>query len=180
MRKSVVVNVAKFLVITLFWSVPVSRAQDKVASKTEAETQEKPVDAYRLDFTINEIENGKNINARQYSLYLNAGDHNSLKIGTRVPVEAKQGEMQYIDLGTDIWAGVRERDNGLALEARAAISSFATPDQANRSNSPPLLRQMRIEASTVLSPRRPTIVGSVDDPNSNHQFQLEVTVTKLK
>jgi hypothetical protein len=27
---------------------------------------------------------------------------------------------------------------------------------------------------------KPIVIGSVDDPNSNRQFQLEVTVTKLK
>lgn len=179
MRKSVVVSVAKFLVITLFWSVPVSTAQDKTAPKTQVETQEKSTDPYRLDFTINEIEDGKKINSRQYSLNLNAGDHNDLKIGTRVPVEMKQGEMQYIDLGTNIWAGIRERDNGLALEVRVEISNFATPDHAARTNLP-LIRQMRINASTVTIAGRPTILGSVDDPNSKRQFQLEVVVTKLK
>lgn len=88
--------------------------------------------------------------------------------------------MQYIDLGTDIWAGVRERENGLPLEVRVEISSFATPEQADPSNGMPLLRQMRINASTVVSPGRPTIVGVVDDPNSKREYQLEVTVTKLR
>jgi hypothetical protein len=44
----------------------------------------------------------------------------------------------------------------------------------------PLLRQMQINASTVTVPGRPTVVGSMDDPNSKRQFQLELTVTKLK
>jgi len=180
MKNTIVVSVAKFLVITLFWSVPVSRAQDKAVPKAEAETQEKAVNAYRLDYTINEIEDGKKINARQYSSYLNANDTITLDIGTRVPVEMKQGEMQYIDVGTHIWSKVKEHDNSLLLEVRAQISNFAIPDQANRTNSMPLLRQMAINASTVMSPGRPTIVGSVDDPNSKRQFQLEVTATRLK
>jgi hypothetical protein len=29
-------------------------------------------------------------------------------------------------------------------------------------------------------PGKPMVVGSVDDPNSKREFQLEVTVTKLK
>lgn len=181
MRKSIVVKVAKFLVITLFWTVPVSWAQEKPNPKAEqTAAQEKPVIPYRLDFTISEIEDGKKINARQYSLNVNTGDHNNLKIGTRVPVQIKEGEMQYLDLGTNIQAELRERENGLALEVRAQMSSFATPDQANRGNGMPLLREMQINASTIVSPGRPTNVGSVDDPNSNRQFQLEVTATKLK
>lgn len=182
MKKSVVIHVAKFLLVTLFWSAPVSHAQEKPEPKPAQQTaQERPITPYRLDFTISEIEDGKKMNARQYSLNANTGDHNSLKIGTKVPVQVKEGEVQYLDLGTDISADLRERDNGLALEVRAAMSSFASPDdQANRSNSMPLLREMKINASTVLSPGRPTIVGSVDDPNSKRQYQLEVTATKLK
>lgn len=182
MRKSIVVKVATFLVVMLFCTVPVSWTQEKPSPKAEqTATQEKPITPYRLDFTISEIEDGKKINARQYSLNINTGDHNNLKIGTRVPVQVKEGEMQYLDLGTEISADLRERDNGLALEVRAAMSSFATPEnQANPGNSMPLLRQMKIDASTVLSPGRPTIVGSVDDPNSNRQYQLEVTATRLK
>lgn len=180
MKKSIVINVAKFLVVTLFWSVPISTAQDKSEPKQQAEAQEKSITAYRLDFTINEIEDGKKVNSRQYSLNVNTGDHNDLKIGTKVPVEVKEGEMQYIDLGTDISADLRERDNGLALEVRAAMSNFANPDQGTRGNSMPLLRQMKINASTLIAPGRPMVVGSVDDPNSKRQFQLEVTATKLK
>jgi hypothetical protein len=180
MNKSSAINVAKILVIALFCSVPVSRAQDKAAPAPQAERQEKPADPYRLDFTINEIEDGKKVNTRQYSMDLNANDANEIKIGTRVPVELKQGEMQYIDVGTRIWSRVKERDNSLAVEVRAEISNFAVPDQANRMNSMPLLRQMQINASTVTVPGRPTVVGSMDDPNSKRQFQLELTVTKLK
>jgi 3D (Asp-Asp-Asp) domain-containing protein len=178
MNRKVAVGFVKLLVISLCWSTPISRAQEQTPAKTQAESVDKATNAYRLDFTINEIEDGKKVNARQYSMNLNAGDANSIKIGTRVPVEAKQGEFQYIDVGTNIWSRVKERDNGLALEVRAEISNFAIPDQANRSM--PLLRQMQINASTVMLPGRSTVVGSVDDPNSKRQFQLEVTVTRLK
>jgi hypothetical protein len=180
MNRKVAIAFAKLLVISLCWSTPVSRAQEQAPAKVQGDSAEKSASPYRLDFTISEIEDGKKINARQYSMNLNAGDSNSIKIGTRVPVEAKQGEMQYIDVGTNIWSRVKERENGLAVEVRAEISNFAIPDQANRSNSMPLLRQMQINASTVTIPGRPTVVGSVDDPNSKRQFQLEVTATKLK
>jgi len=180
MNRKIAIGFAKLLVISLCWNTPLSRAQEQTPPKTQAESIDKSTNAYRLDFTINELEDGKKINARQYSINLNANDGNSIKIGTRVPVEAKQGEFQYIDVGTSIWSRVKERDNGLALEVRAEISNFAIPDQASRSSSMPLLRQMQINASTVTIPGRPTVVGSVDDPNSKRQFQLEVTVTRLK
>jgi hypothetical protein len=116
---------------------------------------------------------------RQYSMNLNADDANEIKIGTRVPVEAKQGEFQYLDVGTNIWCRIGERANGLPLSVRAEISNFALPDQQTQ-NSHPVLRQLSIRASTLAQLGKPMVVGSVDDPNSKRQFQLEVTVTKLK
>jgi len=178
MNRKVAVGFATLLVISFCWSTPLSYAQEQASVKTAMDAPEKSASAYRLDFTLNEIEDGKKINARQYSIDLNAGDANDLKIGTRVPVEGKQGEMQYIDVGTRIWSRVKETANGVALEVRSEISNFASPDQA--SHSMPLLRQMQINASTVTIPGRPTVIGSVDDPNSRRQFQLEVTATKLK
>src|SRR5437762_164608 len=47
--------------------------------------------AYRLDFTINELEDGKRVNSRLYSMNLTSASRpNQLKIGTRVPVETEQ------------------------------------------------------------------------------------------
>jgi type II secretory pathway component GspD/PulD (secretin) len=105
---------------------------------------------------------------------------NEIKVGTRVPVEGnKESQMQYVDVGTSIWSRMVERGDSLQLEVRAEISSFANPEQEGRSTLP-LLRQLHISASTVASPGKPTVVGVVDDPNSKRQFQLEVTVTKLR
>jgi hypothetical protein len=160
--------------------ISLASAQDSSSPKATPET-EKAVNAYRLDFSVNEFEDGKRINTRQYAMNLNAEDANEIKIGTRVPVESKQGEFQYLDVGTNIWCRIGERANGLPLSVRAEISNFAMPrpeeqEHANR----PVLRQLSIRASTVAQLGKPMVVGSVDDPNSRRQFQLEVTVTKLK
>jgi hypothetical protein len=180
MNRKIVVVLAT-LVVTLCWSASASAAQESTPSKASSETTEKAANGYRIDFSVNEIEDGKKINTRQYSMNLTPGDGNTVKIGTRVPVEAKQGESQYIDVGTSIWARLKERDNGLVMEIRSEFSNFATPDQANRGNSMPLLRQFQISASTVLVLLgKPMVVGSVDDPNSKRQFQLEVTATRLR
>jgi hypothetical protein len=157
-----------------------ARAQQSEPSpKPKPEEVEKPPTAFRLDFSMNELEDGKIVSSRQYSLNLNAGDANSLKIGTRVPVEAKQGEFQYIDVGTNIWARIRERSNELALEVRADLTNFAMTDPQSH-GSMPLLRQLQINGSTVVLRAKPLVIGIVDDPNSKRQFQLTVTATKIR
>jgi hypothetical protein len=131
------------------------------------------------------MDSGKKINSRQYSMNLNAGDGNEIKIGTRVPFEQKQGEFTYIDVGTNIWSRLRDRSDlawladDVSLNVRSDISNFAVPEQQGQ-NVRPLLRQLKIDASTVVALGKPTLVGSVDDPNSKRQFQLEVTVTRLR
>jgi len=191
MRKATVWTVA-ILGFMICWGAA-GRAQDSAKAdaeakasaqaKTDAEAAasaaraEKPVHAYRLDFSVNESEDGKKLNTRQYSLNLNADDANEIKIGTRVPVESGQGQFQYLDVGTSIWCRIGERPDGIALAVRADISNFAIRDQES---GHPVIRQLKINASTLALLGKPMVIGSVDDPNSKRQFQLEVTVTKLR
>jgi hypothetical protein len=158
-------------------------AQDTPA-KPAPESSE-PGHAYRLDFTVNEIDDGKKINSRQYSMNLNAGDQSEIKIGSRVPVELKTGEIQYMDVGTNIWCRMRDRKdvawlgNDVLLNVRSDISNFAVSDQTGQAMRP-IVRQMKIDASTIAVVGKPIVVGVVDDPSSKRQFQLELTVQKLR
>jgi len=79
---------------------------------------------------------------------LNSDNSNELKIGTRVPVESKQGEFQYIDVGTSIWSRIEERSGAIDLSVRAEISNFANPEQTPGHDMLPLLRQLKISAGT--------------------------------
>lgn len=77
------------------------------------------IEPYRLDFSFNELQEGKKINTRRYSMNLTAGTADEIKIGTRVPVhtgppEPQPGmnalantQFQYMDVGTKIWANLR-------------------------------------------------------------------------
>ncbi len=160
-------------------------AQGSGTSKT-TDNEEKVPGAYRLDFVMSELEDGKKINTRQYSMNLKSPDANEIKIGTRVPVEVKQGEIQYLDVGTNIWCRLKDQadagpavGNNVMLNVKAELSNFSMPDQQVQSMRP-AIRQMKIEASTVAVIGKSMVIGSADDPNSKRQFQLEVTVTKLR
>ena len=153
------------------------------SSSTKSAEQRAPIpsSAYRLDYSINELEDGKKINTRRYSVNVNENDSNELKIGTRVPVEAKQGEVEYIDVGTKIDGRTQTAHDGqLKVFVHAEMSSFAMPEQADGHDQHPVIRQLRIGGSTVVVLDKPMLMGVVDDPNSKRQFQLELTVTKLR
>jgi hypothetical protein len=156
-----------------------AKAQDVSPSpkgKTDASV---PAGAYRLDFSLNELEGGKKINSRQYTMNLQSPDTESLKIGSRIPVESERGQFQYLEVGTNIKSRLHERDNDLSLSVWAEVSNIASAEQSAEPRQP-IVRQLAIEASTVVILGKPMMIGSVDDPNSKRQFQLEVTVTRLK
>jgi len=61
---------------------------------------EKPVHAYRLDFSVRELEEGKTINTRQYSLNLNADDSNEIKIGTWTSAQVSGAESESVPMAS--------------------------------------------------------------------------------
>jgi|SRR6516165_8413350 len=153
------------------------RAQQAPNSSPPAESKnlDLAVTPYHAEFVLTEFEDGKKLaNSRHFSMNLNPGRRQTVKIGSRVPVELKGGEIQYLDVGTNIDCHLAERQNGIGLDVSAEISSMA--DHTN----PPVVRQFRIESSTVTGLGKPVVIGSADVPDSTHQFQLEVTVTKVK
>jgi hypothetical protein len=184
MRKALRVGAIAILGFIIGWGVA-GHAQDAAPAKSGTEEKptshmEKPVHAYRVDFSLNELEDGKKINTRQYSLNVNSNESDEIKIGTRVPVDAGRDEFQYLDLGTNVWCRIEDRSDGVALSVRAENSNFAVPEQGTGHDARPVIRQLKISGSTLAMLGKPMVVGSMDDPNSKRQFQLEVTVTKLR
>lgn len=162
----------------------VSICQAQETAKPQTDTQVKSLRPaaipYHLEFALVELQDGKRINTRHYSMNLNGDYNDQIKIGTRVPVETNKTDFQYIDVGTEIWSRLEMHENSLVLQVRAEISNFALPDQASHPGDRPILRQLSIHGSTVPTLGKAVIIGSLDDPNSNHQFQLEVTTTKIQ
>jgi hypothetical protein len=191
MRKKKLLSSSLTLGMIFLGTVTIGFAQETGGSKDSSQSEsakdvkpkswaQNPAEAYHLDFSIIEIEDGKRINSRQYSTNLSTNDSSEIKIGTRVPVEEKEGSFEYLDVGTSIFARVGEQRGQTELTVRADISSFAIPDQGEKHDSHPVLRQLKIGGTTLLPLGKPIIMGSLDDPNSKRQFQLEVTVTKFR
>lgn len=161
-------------------ALPMAKAQDNTNQTSAPTAQKNHVEAYHLEFSINEMQNGKKINSRQYSMNIsNDSSPKQLKIGTRIPVETETGKFDYLDVGTSISAQMVSWQTPIGIDISVDISNFANPDEALHGNGRPLLRQMRITGRMPVVLGKPLVVGSVEDPNSDHTFQLEVTATKL-
>jgi hypothetical protein len=140
---------------------------------------EPPMKPYRAEFAISELQDGKKINSRHYSMLLNVGSWNQLKIGTKIPVATGQGMYQYMDVGTSINCRLTESGSDVAIDVHSDFSNLSNPEEA-RSPTQPVIRQINISGNTVVTTGKPVLIGAVDDPSSTRQFQLETTVTKLR
>lgn len=168
-----------FLVAPGISLVSAQETKDSQAQTNTQSAQKTQVSAYHVDFSIDELQNGKKVNSRQYSMILtDEREVKELKIGTRVPVESEAGKFQYLDVGTTINVQMVSWEAPLGLDVMVDVSNIANPDSIS-GNGHPLLRRMEISGRAPVILGKPMVFGSVDDPNSNHEFQLVVTVTKL-
>lgn len=190
MRKVMLVVAVLLFAISSLGKPRVASAQEKSkeSNSTNAPAAEQPMNAYRVDLAFNEMEDGKKVNTRHYSIDLTGGRPAEIKIGTRIPVVTSDSnssqsnggsqQYQYIDLGTSVTAQLINL--GHELHISGEISSVDKTGGPDRSTTLlPVVLQMKIEGSTALAVGKPIVIGVADDPNSKRQFQLEATVTKL-
>ena len=153
------------------------------SGQQSAPAAEKPMHPYRADFVISQLEDGKRINARHYSMLLNTGGWNQIKIGTKVPVSTGssfqgQSQFQYLDVGTSIDCKLIESGDDLAIDVHSDFSNLSAPEEQH--SPQPIIRQVSLSGNTLVISGKPVVIGVVDDPSSHRQFQLEATVTRLK
>ena len=136
---------------------------------------------FKLDFAVRELDGGKSVNTRNYTMMTKSGDWQQLRVGTRVPITVEENKVQYTDVGLSVDCRILEGPGGLALVTKAEITSFANPDgEKGALTGTPLMRHVQMNTSALITPGKPVVISGVDELNSNHRFQLEVTATELK
>lgn len=161
-------------------------AQEQKPEHTQEQKQEQRTpptpqsnSVYRLEYVFSEVQNGKKINSRAYTMIVRAGERGSIREGSRVPV-SMGGSFQYVDVGLNIDCHVREADSGVALSTTSDISSVA-PDQPNENrNLPPIIRTTKIQEESIVPLEKRTLVGSADQVDGTGRFDLEVSATKVR
>lgn len=141
--------------------------------------------SYRLTYALTELEDGKKIDSRTYSLQLASGSVSGrpsvgrLQIGTRIPAGTKaDGTTQSLDVGTTLTANLSQHDGGVFVDTTCDITSVVA-DEVKVDNRP-ILHTLTIMNNMPVAEGKPMLVGTADDPNSKREFQLEVTVAQLK
>jgi hypothetical protein len=154
----------------------------------QANTDAKPAPSseqhYHLDFVVKEVEAGKVINSRSYSMIIATTDRASIRTGTRVPINVSSipntENYTQIDVGVNIDCNsAKELNNKLILKVKAEISSVAEPNEGNRPGGP-AVRHNTWDSNVIIPLKQPTTIFSSDDLASKRKMQLEVTATPIK
>lgn len=155
-------------------------AQAPEAPKTK---DAEPLKFYKLDFVVKEVEGGKVLNARAYSMTVAANSTNlaSIRTGDKIRVPGTGG--QYLDVGTNIdCRSIREVEGDLTLSVTADISSIPSEPAAPATmaaTTAATIRENRWISTIIVPLKKPTVLFSSDDLASKRQMQLELTATPI-
>jgi hypothetical protein len=147
-------------------------------------------ETYRLDYTITEMEDGKKINSRAYSVMCEdegSPTRGNIKVGSRVPVVTGApspgggpANLTYLDVGVNIEARLTNTaDGSLSLQSEIEMSSIADGTVPNQASAP-VIRQLRSSTNNAITVGKPVVISVADDVGSHRQFQIQVVATRLK
>ena len=155
---------------------PGRQGQSGEAAKREAAPDSR---VYRVSYKVNEMENGRIINSRSYTLMAKAGDRAQGNIGSTIPV-VFQGKLDYNNVGMDFSCIIHPQQEGLLVHSEFNLRTLAEKEAASTPAPPPVTRRLFLSDDTLATVGKPAFVGSIDDVASNRRFVIEVTVTKAR
>jgi len=134
---------------------------------------------YKLDFVVKEVESGRVMTSRAYSMLVATDSTGSLRAGSKVPIRTADGAAaSFVDVGTNFDCKIMKESpqHDLSLFLTAEISSTvhdtAKPDY-------PVIRQNKWSSNIVVPMKKASVIFSSDDATTKGQVQLELTATPI-
>jgi hypothetical protein len=144
----------------------------------DASKAEKPESRFfKLDFVLKEVDGGKVLNARSYSM-LAATERapSSIRTGQKIQ-EGTTEHPNWVDVGVRIDArGLRESQGQLSFSATTEVTGLPQDTTPER---PAMLRQYLWSSDVEVPLRKPTVIFSSESTTSKAQMQVEVTATPV-
>ncbi|WP_345945155.1 secretin N-terminal domain-containing protein [Granulicella sp. dw_53] len=149
---------------------------------------DRPKKTYRLTYTVTELDSGKRIGTQHFAMIVVAGQRTVLKQGSKIPVitgtytsgnTSSQNQATYLDVGMNFDASLEEFANGVRLRTKVEQSSVAE-EKSGLGAQDPIIRQTVLEGTSVLSPGKPLILGSVDIPGSTRHLDVDVVMEQVR
>jgi hypothetical protein len=165
-----------FLALTLVAGTCLAQDNDK----------SEPQKYYKLDFMVKELDGGKTVNSRSYSMTVATPSRQKSEIRTnsRVFLQTNSGQgqtnvvqVQQYDLGTNFdCINIKEIAGGLSLSVTAQVNSILEEPGTVQ----PIIRRNEWNSAVILPIQKPTVIFSSDDPGSKRQMQVELVAIPIK
>jgi hypothetical protein len=142
--------------------------------------------AYRLTYTLTDMDGSKRIGTQRYTLVLDADAPNArVNLGANVPVHvgsANSSDYRTEDTGLRIFARLRQFANGVELNTDIHQTAFAdgTKAEAASISLPPITRQAELSSTVLLKENKTITIGELDIPGSTHSLQVQVELTRVR
>lgn len=145
---------------------------------------------YRLTYTINETDNGKQAGAQSFTLIVASGGKTTFKQGSRVPIvtgsydtsstpSGPETQVQYLDVGLNIEASADGNMDGLRLRSKVEQTNVAD-EKSGVGTQDPIVRQTVLDDTSTLAPGKPLILGSLDVPGTTRKQEIAVVAELVK
>jgi hypothetical protein len=192
------VQVASLLLLGMLSPIVLAQDKPKTDDKARVEAPSTPI---KVQIAFTEFEGDKKTKSLPYVMYVNAPDSTELRagwtkfrIGSRLPIYVGKGEMQYLDIGTNVDARAAYTGDGhillqLILErswVEGEVSVPITKPDASPSDSTgghfqePIIRGFKSELDMKLREGQPVESTVATDPISGKVVKVEVSFTVAK
>lgn len=174
------------VIMFLFTAVCVLQAQERqerpipvrtTTTNTSPESSSQSTNFYRLDFVIREMDGERPVDKRNYSIWVQSGNGETIAAGSEVPYKGAANNIAYRSIGVSIMCTLKEANDRPQLELRLNVSDALPPEEEFGT---PVFRNITLNSKALLALGKPTTVGIVEDPGSRHRYEVNVTATKLK
>ena len=157
-----------------------ARSQDHATQSKQ--TENAAPEYFRLTFRVIQISpDGKVADNRAYTISTGEQQHNgsSIRTGDKVPMTVKPGEVQYLDVGTNIDVNfVRVENSTVQIYVMAHLSTSSTVPPAT--TGLPVIRETSWSGPVMVSLGKPAIIFSSDNNSDKGKIELELTATSME
>ena len=155
-----------------------STAEDLQDIKKMVAELDRPKKAYRVTYSVSDVENGKKTGTQHYALVVASGSKGNLKEGKRIPMVsgatgesgAQNSQVQYIDVGVSIDASIE----GQGLKTKLELTGVAD-EKSSAGVSDPVIQQTMLEGMSSVTGGKAVVLGSIDVPGTTRHEEIEVT-----
>src|SRR5665213_2509133 len=143
--------------------------------------------SYRVTYTLIVSDGGKRTGVQHITMTISAPtSRGTIKMGQKIPVatgsydgDGKSGvqtQFTYIDVGLNIDANLIEEQNGVQITSKVEQSSVAPEPVTIANVKEPIIRQLVLANTSLLTFGKSVVLGSLDIPDSTRHMDIEVAV----